>query len=378
MLSYSSFNNKYYTLFLQKNPELFEKILPWKLCCGMLILIRGGAMKNPKKALKKQPVSVDKHGGKTKENIPQKVRQMLKDHNSKKTIRVFVAGGARPGNNPKYEKETYNLGVVIGRHDYQLTFGLSSRGIMGAVAKGVLESWKQKDKKLVKPIQGVTTEHYQSLYPEDDMLGDLTDVIVAHTLEERKKSLLNADFVVFAPGGLGTLDELAYDCIAMQDGLLKVKPFVLFNVDGFFHHLLEYLKDIHLKGFSDQMPFIVVDNVFETEVAFAMIAHYRLKIKDKQKAATVVEKIIHELPYVIEQRQKNPGVSIGTILRDKDSIFKSDDLAAKQALSRNIETAYLTKEIQRMYDRLATTGRDTALVSHKLSTLKERMETTRN
>ncbi|MBQ4472517.1 MAG: LOG family protein [Alphaproteobacteria bacterium] len=305
------------------------------------------------------------------------VRQMIKKHNEKKTIRVFVAGGARPGQNPNYTKEAFNLGVEIGKHDYQLTFGLSSRGIMGAVAKGVLESWKKKDHKLAKPIRGITTEHYQSLYPDDDVLGEMTDVIVAHTLEERKQSLLDADFVVFAPGGLGTLDELAYDCIAMQDGLLEVKPFVLFNVDGFFHHLLEYLKAIHLRGFSDQMPFIVVDNVFETAVAFAMIAHYRLKIKDKKRAADVVDKIIHELPYVIEQRQKNPGMSVGTILRDKDSIFKGDDLAKKQELSRIIETAYLNKEIQRMYDRLATTGRDTALISHKLANLKARMETTR-
>ena len=33
---------------------------------------------------------------------------------------------------------------------------------------------------------------------------------------------------------------------------------------------------------------------------------------------------------------------------------------------------YLNKEIARMYDRLAKTGRDTALVSHKLSLLKNR------
>ena len=305
----------------------------------------------------------------------QKMRQMLTRYNTKKTIRVFVAGGSRSGSNPDYAQQAFNLGFEIGKHDYQLTFGLSSRGIMGAVAQGVLEAWNQKEQKIAKPIQGITTEHYQKLYP-DDTLNELTDVIVSHTLEERKQNLLSADFVVFAPGGLGTLDELVYDCIAMQDGLLEVKPFVLFNVGGFFHHLLEYLKDIHLKGFSDQMPFIVVDNVFEIEVAFAMIAHYRLKMKDKKRAAEVVNKIIHELPYVIEERQKNPEMSIGAILRDKDKIFKGSDLELKQNLSRTIETAYLNKEIMRMYDRLATTGRDTALASHKLAHLKERMKNT--
>ena len=303
-------------------------------------------------------------------------QKILNRFNTKKTVRVFVAGGSREGNNPDYAKEAFALGQAIGKRNYQLTFGLSSRGIMGAVAQGVLEAWKKKDKKLPKPILGVTTKHYQELYPDDELLEEMTDVIVSHTLEERKQNLLSADFVVFAPGGLGTLDELVYDCIAMQDGLLKVKPFILFNVDGFFHHLLEYLKDINLKGFSDQMPFIVVDNVFEMEVAFAMITAYQSKIRDKKNAAKIMESIIHDLPYIIEQKRRNPTVSISALVHTKDQVFKHASLAAKQVLARKIETAYLNKEIQRMYDRLATTSRDTALVSHKLDALKARIKNT--
>ncbi len=311
-----------------------------------------------------------------KTHLQIQAQQILDRYNAQKTTRVFVAGGSRSGNNPNYVKEAYALGQSIGRHNYQLTFGLSSRGIMGAVAEGVLEVWKKKDKKLAKPIQGITTEHYQKLYPDDVLLAELTDIIVSHTLEERKRNLLSADFVVFAPGGLGTLDELVYDCIAMQDGLLEAKPFVLFNVDGFFHHLLEYLKDINIKGFSDQMPFIVVDNVFEMDVAFAMISAYRARIRDKKNARRVVSRIIHDLPYIIEQKRLNPSLPVSVLIHNKDQVFKHAKLDAKQALARKIETAYLNKEIKRMYDRLATTSRDTALVSHKLDNLKQRMKNT--
>ena len=304
--------------------------------------------------------------------------QILNKYNTQKTIRVFVAGGSRAGNNPNYASEAFQLGQAIGRRNYQLTFGLSSRGIMGAVAQGVLEAWKRKEKKLAKPIQGITTEHYQKLYPDDALLDELTDVIVSHTLEERKQNLLSADFVVFAPGGLGTLDELVYDCIAMQDGLLEVKPFILFNVDGFFHHLLEYLKDINLKGFSDQMPFIVVDNVFEMEVAFSMISAYRIKMRNKNLARKFVNKIIHELPYIIEKHRQNPSVHIRDLLKEKDTIFKTHPFEEKQALAREIENAYLNKEIHRMYERIATTSRDTALVSYKLDALKRRAKNTGN
>ncbi len=44
----------------------------------------------------------------------------------------------------------------------------------------------------------------------------------------------------------------------------------------------------------------------------------------------------------------------------------------KQVLESEVEQAYLEKEIERMYDRLAKTGRDTAIVSDKLTRLKQR------
>ena len=46
----------------------------------------------------------------------------------------------------------------------------------------------------------------------------------------------------------------------MQDGFLHMKPFILYNIGGFFHHLLEFLKAISQTGFADPVPFIVVDN----------------------------------------------------------------------------------------------------------------------
>ena len=303
-------------------------------------------------------------------------REILQRYNAQKTTRVFVAGGSREGNNSEYAKEAFQLGRLIGSKNYQLTFGLSSKGITGAVAQGVLEAWKQKHPKHFKPILGITTEHYQKLYPDDGLLAEMTDVIVSHTLEERKQNLLSADFVVFAPGGLGTLDELVYDCIAMQDGLLEVKPFIFFNVRGFFHHLLEYLKDIQLKGFSDRMPFVVVDNVFEMEIAFSMFAYYRAQRKKKGNASQIVDKIIHELPYVIEQCCQRDSMDVRSILREKEHFLRTQPLSAQEKLAREIERAYLNKEIQRMSDRLISTNRDTALVRRKLDVLKERMKNT--
>ena len=289
-----------------------------------------------------------------------------------KNIRVFVAGGSRCGKNTAYAKAAYELGKEIGHQGYQLTFGLSSRGIMGAVAKGVFESWARKPNRKHKPIEGVTTEEYLKRYDTEKELEEISDIVVAKTLEERKRHMLKAEFVIFMPGGVGTLDELAFDCVAMQDGLLPKKPFILFNSLGFFHHLLEFLKDIHLKGFADFVPFIVVDNVYEAEVAFDMIAYRYLARSTQDNTERVLEQIVYDLPYVIEQRQHDPQKTTLQILKEIRDTFKNKTEKEKRALSQAIEMAYLNKEIARMYDRWEKTGRDTALVSHKLASLKKR------
>ena len=294
--------------------------------------------------------------------------------NKKTGIRVFVAGGTRGGNNPLYTRETYNLGKKIVEMGFKLDFGLSNSGIMGAVARGVMDAWnvKQNCNAPEFPIQGITTEEYFKLYNSEDEMIKHINVIFAKTLEERKRRLLNADFVVFAPGGVGTLDELAYDCVAMQDGLLQKKPFILYNIGGFFHHLLEFLKSIASKGFSDPIPFIVVDNDFELEVAFSLLKAKHKKEGNLSHVYEDVRELVYELPYYIKRRQETTRLEVVDIVREVRSVRAFGSAEEKSALEGEIETAYLEKEIERMYDRLAKTGRDTSVVSYKLSRLKQR------
>lgn len=307
-------------------------------------------------------------------NDEEKLLSSFMKENKKDGIRVFVAGGSRGGNNPIYVRETYNLGKSIVKMGFKLDFGLSNTGIMGAVARGVMDGWneRQKCENQEFPIQGITTEEYFKLYDSDDVMLKHINVIFAKTLEERKQKLLDADFVVFAPGGVGTLDELAYDCVAMQDGLLEMKPFILYNIGGFFHHLLEYLKAISIKGFSDPIPFIVVDNEFELEVAFELLkSKYGKCEEDNKKVYANARQLVYELPYFIKKKQETKK-DIIDIVRDVCAVRAFGNSEEKAVLDSDIETAYLEKEIERMYDRLAKTGRDTSVVSYKLSRLKRR------
>jgi uncharacterized protein (TIGR00730 family) len=290
----------------------------------------------------------------------------FKKDNQSEGFRIFVAGGSRSGNSPAYEKEAFKLGEKIADMNFRLDFGLSGHGIMGAVAKGVLKVWAQKTDAEELPIKGITTKEYLALTQVDEVVNQIKEVFVAHTLEERKQQLLNADFVIFAPGGIGTLDELVYDCVAMQDGFLPLKPFIIFNVEGHYYHVLEYLKEIALKGFSTAMPFIVVDNAFEAGIVFEVLKEIYKNPPPKEKIFPFVEWLVYHLPFIWEQKEENPKRSVANILKEIKKNEKDEGYAAQ------IESAYLKKEIARMYDRLEKVGQDTALVSSKLSDLKQR------
>ncbi len=307
-------------------------------------------------------------------NNQEQVLSSFIEENKKDGIRVFVAGGSRSGNDQIYKEEAYNLGRQIVKMDFKLDFGLSNCGIMGAVARGVLDGWNKKQcSDEETPIQGITTKEYFKLYPSDDDLIAQTEVILAQTLEERKQKLLGADFVVFAPGGVGTLDELAYDCVAMQDGLLAMKPFIFYNINGFFHHLLEFLKSLSAEGFADPVPFIVVDNSQELEIAFRLLKLRYNKCDDGREAYANARQLVYELPYFIK-RKEHKKVLVEDIWAEIQQIRTSGTLEERQVLSAEIETAYLEKEIERMYDRLAKSGRDTSVVSDKLTRLKLRRQ----
>lgn len=290
----------------------------------------------------------------------------------KTNLRVCVSGGHSSGDNPIYEQETYEMGRLIAKMGFRLDYGFSNSGVMGAVAKGVLEEWESTKDEFytdVSPIVGITTQEYYNLYQKDALLEKVTDVVLTDTIENRKKKLLDADIVVFAPGGVGTLDELAYDCVAMQDGFIQTKPFIIYNINGFFHHILEYLKEMVKSGFAEPVPFIVVDNNEELEIAFRLLKLRYNECESFKEAYYHARRLAYELPYFI--KNKIGKVWVEHLIDEMHEIEQNGSAEQKKLLHDEIEQAYLEKEIERMYDRLAKAGRDTAVVSEKLTKLKK-------
>lgn len=294
----------------------------------------------------------------------------------KRNLRVCVSGGHRNGNDPAYVDECYKMGEKIAKMGFCLDYGFSNSGVMGAVARGVMDHFEKNKEKYIAdalPIIGVTTKEYYELYEKDELLNKVSQVVIEDTLENRKKKLFEADIVVFAPGGVGTLDELAFDCVAMQDGFLKNKPFIIYNINNFFYHILETLKALASTGFATRMPFIVVDDSWTLEMAFRLISINMKECADGSEAYTSARQIAYELPYYIK-RKLSSGIKIEDLNTEINDIRQNGTEAQKQYLAGEIEQAYLEKEINRMYDRLARLGRETGHISEKLVSLKTKKQ----
>ena len=126
-----------------------------------------------------------------------------------------------------------------------------------------------------------------------------------------------------------------------------------------------------LRGYIPSIEKYATLEDFELEVAFSLLKNRYYKSENDSGVYDNTRQLVYELPYFIQQRQKT-GKDVVDIIREVCSIRGLGDDEEKAALDNEIETAYLEKEIERMYDRLAKTGRDTSVVSYKLSRLKRR------
>ena len=150
-------------------------------------------------------------------------------------------------------------------------------------------------------------------------------------------------------------------------------PFILYNIDGYFYHLLEYLKQIAAKGFAEPLPFIVVDSSKELEVVFRLLKLRYFGSNDSSTVYNNTRQLIYELPYFLKKKTDS-SIHVEDLTEDLNKIRTSGTPEQQHDLDIEIEQAYLEKEIERMYERLAKTGRDTSVVSDKLTKLKKRRQ----
>ena len=133
------------------------------------------------------------------------------------------------------------LGRSIAEHGLRLVYGGGTKGIMGAVASGVMSNGGK--------VTGIIPEFLMDKEASKHSLGALTELVVTEDMHQRKHRMFEeADAFVTLPGGIGTLEEIVEIMTWAQLGRHR-KPMVFANINNFWQPMLELLEHMTSTGF---------------------------------------------------------------------------------------------------------------------------------
>jgi hypothetical protein len=151
---------------------------------------------------------------------------------------VCVFCGASAGNKTTYRLAAETLGRELVGRGIRLVYGAGSVGLMGTLARTVHDRGGE--------VLGVIPEPLTAREVAGDVIGD---TVVVQTMHERKALMAReSDAFIAMPGGFGTMDEL-FEAITWGQIGIHRKPIGLFNVNGYFDSVLQWIDFAVKEGF---------------------------------------------------------------------------------------------------------------------------------
>lgn len=156
-------------------------------------------------------------------------------------MNITVYLGANEGTDPALKRAVRELGTWIGESGNSLVYGGSKSGLMGEIAKSVLDAGGN--------VIGVEPQFF---IDEGFQYDRLTELIVTKDMSERKNKMIElGDAFIAFPGGTGTLEEITE--IMSKVSLKQLKaPCILYNLNGFYNSLKELLQHMIEKDLSSK------------------------------------------------------------------------------------------------------------------------------
>jgi uncharacterized protein (TIGR00730 family) len=153
-----------------------------------------------------------------------------------KSIAVFC--GSKSGNNPLFEEHATKLGNLLAENKILLIYGGGNKGIMGAVANGVMNKNGQVIGIIPEALMGWEQHH-----------EGISELIVVENMHIRKRMMYEkSDAAIILPGGFGTLDEL-FEMLTWNQLSIHNKPIYILNTGGFYDSLLTHIKNMVKENF---------------------------------------------------------------------------------------------------------------------------------
>ena len=206
---------------------------------------------------------------------------MNKIEKSSKMRKICVYCGSGPGTDPAFIESARAFGAILAKNGVGLVFGGGAVGMMGAIAKSVLDHGGT--------VTGIIPEF---LVAREHAMRGTDNLIVTRDMHERKRKMFEmADAFVAMPGGIGTLEEVVEQITWVQLGRHR-KPILLANIKNFWEPLCALID--HMKS----LEFIREDLSFELLVA-DRVEDILPKL---QRAADLVPPEEKEMPALIANR----------------------------------------------------------------------------
>ncbi|HRK24199.1 MAG TPA: TIGR00730 family Rossman fold protein [Beijerinckiaceae bacterium] len=168
-------------------------------------------------------------------------------------ICVFCGSGV--GRDPAFEQAADQFGTIMARAGIGLVYGGGSIGLMGTVARAVLNGGGR--------VTGIIPGF---LHKREIRFEGATEMIVTNDMHERKRLMFEkSDAFVALPGGVGTLEELVEQMTWAQLGQHE-KPILVADIGHFWKPLLVLLAHMREAGFireSMEVHYLVAERVSE-------------------------------------------------------------------------------------------------------------------
>ena len=161
------------------------------------------------------------------------------DHPHRDRLRnICVYCGSASGGDPMFQEAARTLGIALADNDIGLVYGGGGRGLMGTLARAVLEAGGH--------VTGIIPDF---LTDTDRLLTEAQEHIVVPDMHTRKRLMFErADAFVALPGGIGTLEELVEQMTWVQLDR-HTKPVLIADIGGFWRPLLGLLDHMRQRGF---------------------------------------------------------------------------------------------------------------------------------
>ncbi len=156
-------------------------------------------------------------------------------------MNIAIYCGSNYGNDKIYIKSAKEVIGFLAKKEVNIVYGGSNSGLMSIISNEALS--------LGMNVTGVIT-HKLALKELENL--NLTEIYKVNNIRERKAKMEElSDAFIALPGGFGTLEEISEVFTSIQIGT-HTKPCALYNLNGYYDKLIDFLQNCINEGFLQQ------------------------------------------------------------------------------------------------------------------------------